>query len=298
MDHRDRPATTLMRRRTLRGIAAAGVAAGTGLALAAGPAATQSVPAGVVCANPPSYSPGGGLPPAYGVGTGGAASRGNPGRVTLSREQLLINQRISQAAIRRVNAVQAWLDAGVVGTDICGGALGPEDLGGVTYRLDPPDGFGPAATPRPLRVAAAGGGDPSEIRLSREQLLINQRISQAAVRRSNALRTRLLTGLTGGDVRDGSIVRGNLRRGLVLVAATAVPTPPAPSTTVVRPAVENNPAGVALSRDQLLINQRISQAAVRRSNALIAHIRTGLNGRDFRANTITAVDLAPGAVGG
>ena len=34
-----------------------------------------------------------------------------PGTVTLSARQLRINQRIAQAAVRRVNAVQAWLDA-------------------------------------------------------------------------------------------------------------------------------------------------------------------------------------------
>jgi len=276
-------------------VLAAGAAAG-GLVMA-GPAAAQ--PPGVVCAPTPQYGPGygpGTPQPQYGLPAEIASDRGNPRAVTLTRRQLLINQRISQAAIRRVEAVQRWLDAGVVGTDICGGALGPEDLGGITLRFGPAGGSPPAPRPRPLNILPVGGGSPGDVRLTRDQLLINQRISQAAVRRSNALRQRLLRGLTGGDVRDGSITAGQLRLGLEIIAATPVATPPAASVTQVAPPSNGDTARIRLSRNQLLINQRISQAAVRRSNALIAHLRFGLNGNDFRANTITAVDLAPGTV--
>lgn len=279
----------------------AGAVSVAGVAALPAAAQTAQAPPGVVCATPPAYGnqygPGG-LPPSYGIGTGSAARTGNPARVTLSRTQLLINQRISQAAIRRVDAVQKWLDAGVRGTDICGGALGPEDLGGMSVRLGPAGALPPGPTPRALRVAATGQGDPSAITLSRGQLLINQRISQAAVRRSNALRQRLVTGLTGGDVVDGTITQAQIRLGVTIAAATPATAPPAASVTNVANPSPGNPAGVTLSRTQLLVNQRISQTAVRRSNALMAHIRTGLNGNDFRANTITAVDLAPGVVTG
>jgi hypothetical protein len=79
--------------------------------------------------------------------------------VTLSVGQLRINQRISQAAVRRVNALAARLDG---------------------------------------RAAARAPGRGSvRFTLSVGQLRINQRISQAAVRRVNALATRL--GLGSGD---------------------------------------------------------------------------------------------------
>jgi hypothetical protein len=40
--------------------------------------------------------------------------------------------------------------------------------------------------------------------------MINQRISQAAVRRANALVARLTAGLTGTDFLDGSLTSANL----------------------------------------------------------------------------------------
>lgn len=73
-------------------------------------------------------------------------------RVTLSARQLLINQRISQAAVRRVNALRARLG-------------GP-----------------PAPPPR---------GSPGTVRFSVAQMRINQRISQTAVRRVNAISAQL-----------------------------------------------------------------------------------------------------------
>jgi hypothetical protein len=279
----------------LRGPAAVGLGVALGaLAFGAGTAAAQ--PPGVVCATPAAQYGLPGSAPVYGLPVELASDRGNPDAVTLTRRQLLINQRISQAAIRRVEAVQNWLDAGIVGTDICGGALGPEDLGGISFTTGPAGDARPAPSPRALQIQPIGGGDPSEIRLSREQLLINQRISQAAVRRANALRQRLLGGLTGGDVRDGSITGANIRPGVRITAAPPVPNPPAATVTNVAPPATGSGANVTLSARQLLINQRISQSGVRRANALIAKVRTGLNGTDFRTNSITGVDLASGVV--
>ncbi len=53
---------------------------------------------------------------------------------------------------------------------------------------------------------------------------------------------------------------------------------------------------MTLTTGQLRINQRISQAAVRRANALIARLERGLTSADFQRRTITALDFAPGAV--
>jgi hypothetical protein len=74
--------------------------------------------------------------------------------VRLTAAQLRINQRIAQAAVRRINALTAMVDG--------------------------------LPAPKP------GAGDTSaRVTLSAEQLRINQRISQAAVRRANALADRV-----------------------------------------------------------------------------------------------------------
>ncbi len=50
-----------------------------------------------------------------------------------------------------------------------------------------------------------------------------------------------------------------------------------------------------LTRRQLVINQRIAQAAVRRANALSDELRAGLAGRHFARGTVVARNLAPEA---
>jgi len=74
------------------------------------------------------------------------------------------------------------------------------------------------------------------------------------------------------------------------VAGTGEPPPPGPPIAV-------TPAGagggrVSLSPAQLAINQRISQAAVRRSNFAIALLESGLYDADFAPGTLTARELA------
>jgi hypothetical protein len=222
---------------------------------------------------------------------------GKSGTFTLSRRQLQINQRISQAAVRRSNSVHEWLDAKVATRDLCGGGLRAANFGeGVTTRRTtevPPQ---PTASPRPL-VSGSRSGSRGTVRLSAGQLLINQRISQAAVRRSNALLARLRGGLTGGDLRDGAVTKGQLERGLDIARATPTASPPAPSRTVVARGRRSG-ARVTLSLAQLRINQRISQAAVRRANALQVKLRTGLTGADFRPDSITARNLSSELRGG
>ena len=222
-------------------------------------------------------------------------SPGDPGDITLTTGQLLINQRIDQAAIRRANGVQAWIDGGIEGRDLCQGALGTGELGaGITTDLaGPPIAF-VAPNPRRLVVAVAKPADPSGIRLTTGQLLINQRISQAAIRRLNALKARLDGGLTGGDVDDRTLAQQAFVAGLRVLAAPAPAKPPAASTTRILAAKPGDPSKVTLTTGQLLINQRISQAAVRRANELIARIEDGLLAGDVRDGTLTALDLAPG----
>jgi hypothetical protein len=211
------------------------------------------------------------------------------GTIRLEAAQLLISQRIAQAAVRRANAIEAWLNAGVVAGDLCGNAFGQADFTGMTYV-----GGGVTApvgpTPRKLEVAPASGGGGGNVALSAGQLLINQRISQAAVRRVNALAARLDGGLTGGDLVDGAIGRGKLLNGLVIATATNA-APVARSQTVLGER-QGEGGTVTVSVRQLQINQRISQAAVRRVNALADRLARGLSGADFKDGTLTVADLA------
>jgi hypothetical protein len=130
-----------------------------------------------------------------GGGGGGAA----PARFTLSARQLLINQRIGQAAIRRLAAVEARLDgrpappfpnAGrrggavsltakqlLINQRIYQAAIRRAAM--LEARLD--------RRPAPTSGARRGGA----VRLTVAQLRVNQRIAQAAVRRANALLARV-----------------------------------------------------------------------------------------------------------
>ena len=215
--------------------------------------------------------------------------------VRLSTEQLLINQRISQAALRRANAVVARLDEGLTDADV--------RLGSLTERPFGPNvaiaGFegsevadpGPTA---PVRVAPAARRRVS-LELSARQLLINQRISQAAVRRSVLTRRRLDLGLTGEDVRDGAITAAHLAPGLAVASADAAAAPLVPPHRLAEPAFPGAGGRVRLTREQLVINQRIAQAAVRRANALIVQLEGGFGAEDFRPGSLGGADLTPDA---
>jgi hypothetical protein len=252
-------------------------------------------------ADPRAPGPAKGTPRCLSAPAAPAAS--TPGRVELSAAQLRINQRIGQAAIRRLNAVEAWLAAGIQGRDICGEAIGAAELASTIVTVlgpapsdvaTPPPVPAPVLpNPRPLTVApVSSGGDP--VRLSVDQLLINQRIYQAAIRRAAALERRFSGRLTGGDLAPGTLAQGQLAARLQVVRATAG-TEPAASRTEIAPPGSGGKA-LSLSANQLRINQRIAQAAVRRANALVAHLRSGLDGTEFADLTITARALAPGVV--
>jgi sugar lactone lactonase YvrE len=228
-----------------------------------------------------------------------APKPGGGGQVTLSAEQLLINQRISQAAVRRVNAIQTRLDGRLQTRDLCGGAfLASSFAPGIVTApsAEPRPSAAEVADPLPLSLSRRRGssGGAGRVRLEPRQLLISQRISQAAVRRANALTARLDRGLTGGDLRDGAVTAAKIA--VAIRIASAVPgVEPAPSRTVVAPAPRKRAVNVSLTAEQILINQRIAQAAVRRSNALVDRIARGFSASDFRSRTIAFRAIAPSA---
>jgi hypothetical protein len=215
-------------------------------------------------------------------------------KIGLEASQLLISQRIAQAAVRRANAIEAWLAEGLVTDDFCGNAFGAADFGaGVTLAAGTSGAASTPAKPRPIVVPRSrGGSGNASVELDVGQLLINQRISQAAVRRVNALAARLEAGLTGGDIRDGAVSGAKLKRNLVIAAALGGAATPASQTQL---GGRGGGGGkVTVSVKQLQINQRISQAAVRRVNQLVDRLMRGLTGEDFRDGTIGAADLTPG----
>ncbi len=222
------------------------------------------------------------------------------GEAELSADQLAINQRISQAAVRRAAAIERWFDDGVVASDFCGAGIDHDDLGPSITRVfagvPTAQAVFPEAEPRPVVVATAGSGGGT-VTLDAGQLRINQKISQAAVRRINALTQRLDRGLTGGDVADGAIGNGQIDPVVSIVAATPNPDPPAASQTQTAPPGAQS-GTIRLSAGQLRTNQRISQAAVRRANELLDRIATGLASGDIADFSLTADDLAADAVGG
>ena len=210
------------------------------------------------------------------------------GSIALSASQLRINQRIGQAAIRRLNAVQKWLDDGIVGSDLCGGTLGPRELASDLMQI-PGEAAAPAgASPRPLEVAPSGGS--GAITLTPAQLQINQRIYRAALLRARALDERLRGRLTGGDVVDASVDPARLA---MPVSSGPPVAGPAPSTTA-RVGLGAASGRITLSSGQLRINQRIGQRAVREANSLVSRIERGLVGANFAADTITSADVVLG----
>jgi hypothetical protein len=116
---------------------------------------------------------------------------------TLSPTQLAVNQRIGQAAIRRLNAAQAMLDgrpASTAGRH----AAGTVRLSATQLLIN--QRIYQAAIRRAATLEARldhkpaphfGPGQGGTVHLNLGQLIINQRIAQAAVRRANALVARV-----------------------------------------------------------------------------------------------------------
>ena len=226
--------------------------------------------------------------------------RGNPAGVTLSAQQLLINQRISQAAVRRVNAIIDRITKGLTGNDLRECALNPEDFNAnFVAALLGPDPVGPSTgvgQPRKTPTRPRQAADPASVKLERTQLVISQRIAQAAVRRVNAAAKRLAA-LTAGDFQLGTLGAQPLASEMRRLLGGGAPTNTAGSTAFVpinsAPAGPRNPGAVKLTRNQLLINQRISQAAVRRINHLTAELASGITSRQIVNGSLTRSTLTP-----
>jgi hypothetical protein len=213
--------------------------------------------------------------------------------VRLTAAQLLVNQRVAQAALRRANAITERLRQGLSGADVRPGAFGASAFRSEVKLAGKETGaFLPPGPGRPLVVAPAGRGDPGAVGLSAAQLRIGQRIGQRAVLHANLLSELFAGGLTGDLISDGTIGAGQLAPGLSVASVGPAP-PPGPPPLLAAPAPPRRTGTVTLSAAQLRINQRISQAALRRLDAVAAQLERGLSGSNFRPGSITAADLAP-----
>ena len=219
---------------------------------------------------------------------------GQPGEVTLTASQLLTNQRIDQAAIRRAGALEDALAAGMASANLRPGSLLPPDFdasvqtaGGYTGAIVP---AGPGVT---IPVPPAGDREGDPVHLTEQQMLINQRISQAAVRRANDLLTWLGDGLAGPDIKDASIAKSSLAPGISIASTSAPLAPPASGRPPASSGGGGNGGDVKLTESQMVTNQRISQAAIVRLNSVRAILQGAISGRQIREGGIGAGKLAP-----
>ena len=178
---------------------------------------------------------------------------GDPAAVTLSKNQLLINQRISQFAVRQANALRTRLTAGLTGQDIVDGGFSARVFQPQVVLAGAENGaFLPPNAGRPVPLPPVQPGNPDQVTLSQDQLLINQRISQAAVRRANAVQALLAGGLTGGDVVNGALGASKLAPLLRVLSATPGASP-APGSAALAAADQaqpkGNPAAVTLEQE-------------------------------------------------
>jgi len=220
----------------------------------------------------------------------------DPKKVELTVAQLITNQRVSQAAVRRANGILLWLEAGLMERDFCGGSIGPRDVApGIGIDLTGPRDAPTRAKPRPVEIQPPVNVDASQVAFTPEQLQINQRISQAAVRRANALAVRIEKGLTGGDVRDGALTVRKTLPGMrvQLTDRTGARVPERSPTQDAKPGPPSR-VPVQATRLQLVINLHIAQTALRRVNELLDKLATGFSGEDIANGSLTIQDFAPG----
>ena len=220
------------------------------------------------------------------------APSGEPATFTLTVQQLRINQRISQAAIRRLNAVKAHLNGGLQAHGPCAATgLGQPQLGPGITTAPAAASLAPAAPADPAAIVDPGRSGPGEaLAHDAAQLLINQRIDQAAIRRATGITNRL-----AGRPQQRRRARrpghpGQLFDHLQILTKTHTAEPAATKTAIPPRKNPPDPGSVTLSTAQLRINQRIAQAGVRNANALIRRLETGLSGTDLRPATLTAAD--------
>jgi hypothetical protein len=206
-------------------------------------------------------------------------------RSRLDERTLIEIQRNAQDALRRVAAINRRLRSGLRARDLCGASFTAAELApGVSVANGAAVATQPASPAR-LRIGKRPTGfRPSGKRLTARQLLINQRVAQAAIRRLNALDARLDGSLGGQDLAKGALTQGKLVPGLRVTGTSGADPAAVPPPKVVKG--KGKGKRVTLTLAQVRINERISAAALRRANRLVARMERGLTGASFRDGSI------------
>jgi hypothetical protein len=210
-----------------------------------------------------------------------------PRRARTAR-QLLIDQRISQAAIRNVAAVERRIDS-LGEADLRPGGLLAESFD-ETVRLG---GRADVGGSRPLsrRIAMPRAPKRRGVRpLSRgKQAGVNLRIARTALRRTMALEIRLNRGLTGGDLPDGAVAGGALADGLWVRAVVDGPS------AVTARVPTRTPRRVALGAwGKNTDGQLVAQEAIRRLWRIRRTLERGLTSAHFRPGSLSSNELSGG----
>ncbi len=212
------------------------------------------------------------------------------GTIELTRSALAIQQRIDAAALRRLNAANAWIDRGIQAGDLCGDAFGPNAFAaGIAWSTSPDDAPGTSGPPLPRPVGNASPSSPSRTSrfdLTLRQVRINDRISRALAVRARATWARI-NGLTGGNLAPTTRLSGRpLYAGLV-AASIPLDGTEAPPTPLAIGRIDP-PRGLRLTAAQLRTTQRRSQRAVVLANRVNDLISAGLTEDHFRSGSIGA----------
>lgn len=234
--------------------------------VAPGVEATLGQPAGAACAP---------VPP---------RNTSEKGSIKLTKQALIIQQKIDAAALRRLNAANAWIDQGIVPTDLCGNGVGSTAFQpGISWGDGPSGSNAGLPDPRPLNVIKKQK-PPANFTLSLRQIAINDRISEALLRRATATAERL-SSLTGGNLADGAMVTGRARP-QDLVAGAPVPpsTEPGPTPLQIGPKVDQGK--LTFTAGQLRKTQQRSQSAIVIANRVNDRIRAGLTEEQFQEGSI------------
>ena len=208
---------------------------------------------------------------------------GQKGTATYTQTNLRIQQNIDSAGLRRLNAINAWIDAGILSRDLCAGAFGPSAFqagtrfaGGAAHDASPP-------APRAIQIRRRSGRR-GRITRSRVQLVINENIGRALRARAAATLKRV-TSLTGGNLAPGTTLAGRaVWPGLV----TSGPQPASTDGPATKLSIGRLPAPIPIRENAVTVRrqQRRSQGSIILANRSLDAIRAGLTEANFVTGSI------------
>lgn len=205
--------------------------------------------------------------------------------IRVTRQALIIQQRIDAAALRRLNGANAWIDAGIAARDLCGNSFGPAAFqAGIAWASGQADAGATPPSPRPVSIVKRSKPG-ARFTLSVRQVRINDRISRALFARAVAT-WRRIAALSGGNLAPSTRIGASIRtRDL---AGGALPGSVEQAATPLRIGALPKAGTIRLTAAQLRRTQQRSQQAILLANGVNDRIRAGLTERQFLAGSIGA----------